>query len=66
MQFDRFDICEAWLLYASEHHTGQGSRLYRVLSRLDAIGFRARQSLSADTLSENARAIYESLVARGA
>ena len=66
MYFDRFDICEAYSVYASEFSGGQGSHWYGVLSRLSAIGFCARPSLSVKTLSENARSIYDALVARSA
>lgn len=62
--FDRFDVCEAWYVYASLYHGGQGSKLYQVFGRLQRIGFRPRPSLGEDTLGENARYIYDSLVSR--
>lgn len=63
MYFDRFDVCEAWYLFLSQYHGGQGSRFY---SRLSAMGsyFTARPSLHETTLSENAVEIYNDLVLR--
>jgi hypothetical protein len=61
MSFDRFDICEAWYLYLSHWHNGQGSREYARLSRLLSY-FTPRDSLCDECdLSDNARCIYEQL-----
>ncbi len=62
--FDRFDICEAWYVYAMGYHGGQFTRLYRVFDRLEKIKFRPRPNLSEETLGENAQEIYDSLVER--
>jgi hypothetical protein len=61
--FDRFDICEAWYMFACLYHEGQWSDTYRIFGRLHAIQFRERPSISVDTLSENAREIFDNLVA---
>ena len=61
MYFDRFDICEAWYLYLSRYHTGQWSPEYERLSRMSEY-FSPRPMLCGMTLSENGRAIYDSLV----
>jgi hypothetical protein len=58
MYFDRFDICEAWAVWA--HDFGA----YAVITRLARMGFRARPSLSYATLNTNSLAIYASLAAR--
>jgi hypothetical protein len=66
-EFDRFDICEAWYIYAMEYHGGQDSRLYKVFGQLSHIGFRLSPMINdEDDLEENAREIYEDLVARKA
>ena len=63
--WDRFDICEAWYVYAMLHHGGQWSPEYRIFGRLDAMRFRPRPSLNDETsLSENGREIYAQLVAK--
>ena len=65
MYFDRFDICEAYYMYATLWHGGQGSEEYRIFGRLYAIDFEPSPMISVDTLEENARAIYDGLVVRG-
>lgn len=62
MYFDRFDICEAYYLFAAHWHGGQSSKEYRIFGRLDKIKFKARDSLSVETLSDNGLAIYTNLV----
>lgn len=57
--FDRFDICEAWYLFHSNHsdyYTGPQARLR-------AMDFSPRLNLSVETLSENALEIYAQLCA---
>lgn len=58
--FNRFDIVEAYYVYFSEWHEGQWSDGYRRLCRMRRY-FSPRPSLSIDTLSANARAIYDGL-----
>jgi len=61
--FDRSDICEAHYLYLAEYHEGQWSPAYAKLSALLA-WYSPRPSLrDADDLEDNARAIYDNLVA---
>jgi len=57
--FDRFDICEAYYVWA--HDWGE----YAVITRLRRMGFRARPGLDgyAD-LEDNSKDIYERLNAR--
>jgi len=62
--FDRFDVCEAWYLFAAEYHTGQGSDTYRILGRLDRLGFRPSPLLSRASLSPNGRQILAGLIRR--
>jgi len=62
--FERFDICEAYWLYASLYHSGQWSKLYAVLGRLHSIGFTPGMGFSYSSLTDNGREIYESLVER--
>ena len=61
--FARFDIAEAYYLALSHCHGGQWSREYARLCKL-ARTFRPRPSLSVETLSENAREIYDAACAR--
>lgn len=63
--FDRFDICEAYILYGMLYHGGQWSKEYRDQCRAMRLMTQIRSSLSVETLSENARAIFDSLVERG-
>ena len=63
MYFDRFDIAEAWYLALAHCHGGQRSREYARLSKMSRY-FRPSPILSVDTLSENAREIYDAACAR--
>lgn len=58
--FDRFDICEAYYLFACHYHGGQFTKEYAILGRLEKF-FRPRPDLSIETLSENAQEIYQAL-----
>ena len=62
MHFDRFDICEAYYLFARDYHGGQGSREYAYLGRLSNLGFKSGPFLEVSSLNENAKEIYDSLV----
>lgn len=62
MYFDRFDICEAYHLYARDYHCGQFSRAFSVFARLQRIGFKPSPLLSFDSLSDNGKEIYNKLV----
>jgi len=60
--FDRFDICEAYYLFATDYHNGQFSKEYEIFGRLDDIGFKASPIISVGSLSENGRLIYDNLI----
>ena len=61
--FDRFDITEAWYLALSHCHGGQWSREYARLCRMQKY-FRPSPLLSVETLSDNAREIYDAACAK--
>ena len=63
MYFDRFDICEAYYLALSQCHGGQWSREYERLCKLSRI-FKPSPYLSVESLSDNAREIYDLACAR--
>jgi len=61
--FDRFDICAAWYWFAYDYHSGQFSKLYKVLGRLINMGFKIsplHNSIQDENF--NAKNIYEALV----
>jgi hypothetical protein len=61
--FDRFDICEAYYMYARDYHDGQWGKLYHVLCYLqEKLGFRPSPMLDFRSMSENASDIYDRLV----
>jgi hypothetical protein len=62
MYFDRFDICEAWYLYAADYHAGMWSKEYAIFGRLNNIGFKPSPLLSYDGLTDNGKEIYDDLV----
>lgn len=64
MRWDRFDICEAWYLFAVRWHEGQWSKTYEIFGRLDRMGFSPRHMTSPGELTENGQEIYLQLVRR--
>lgn len=63
--FSRFDICEAYYLFACFWHAGMGSKEYQIFTRLHRIGFEPRHGLnSEDDLEEEGRAVCDRLVAQ--
>jgi len=64
MYFDKFDICEAYWMYASLHHEGQWSDIYRIFGRLHRIGFQPSPFISEDSLTENGKEILNGLIER--
>lgn len=62
-QFDRFDICSAYWLYAYGYHCGQFSHWYSVLGRLHNMGFKPT-AMSYRELSENGKLIYTAILHR--
>ena len=64
-QWDRFDICQAYWLYAANHHGGQNSALYGKLTQLARIRFYwPTAKTEAESLTPNGRMIYDNLIAR--
>ena len=63
MYFDRFDICEAYYLALTHCHGGQWSDEYRRLCKMQTY-FKPRSSLSQETLTTNAREIYNTVCFR--
>jgi hypothetical protein len=61
MYFNRADVCEAWYLFLSNYHWGQGSDMYARLSRLTSY-FHPGPMLRYESLSENGKVIYDGLV----
>ena len=59
--FNRFDICEAYYLFAYYYHKGQWSREYKILSRLVKMGFKPREGIKLWNLSANAKEIFDRL-----
>ncbi len=60
---NRFDICEAFYVYATLHHRGQGSKEYAIFGRLERIGFSASfQNVDPDKLTDDGKYLYERLV----
>ncbi len=66
-RFNRFDICEAWYIFASDYHSGQGSYLFGKLYQLHKMGFRpapfVREHQTRE-LDPNARDILANLIRR--
>jgi hypothetical protein len=64
MYFNRLDICEAHYLFAANCHIGMFSKVYVKFGQLERIKFRPGAMLRIESLSENAREIYDALVAK--
>ena len=62
IDWNRFDICEAWYLFACDWHEGQGSATYAFFGRLDRLRFRPSPLLSTGSLSPNGRLILAGLI----
>jgi hypothetical protein len=58
----RFDVYVGCYCYGRDHHTGQSSRAYRLLSLIGIKGF--KPSLNQVCDSEGSRAMYEKLLSR--
>ncbi len=71
IRWNRYDICEAWYLYARQYHGGQFTPLYAVLGRIHNLGFTLSQALrdsddpNIALSTGNARAIFNQLVQQG-
>lgn len=66
MHFDRFDICNAYYLFAILYHEGQSSKTYEIFGRLDRMGYNPSPLLSFDPimLNDNEREIFDNLIKR--
>ena len=63
MWFDRFDICEAWYIFAMQYHSG-GDTSDKIFHRLHRMQFKISCGIKDENdLNENAKAIYDNLVA---
>ena len=63
---NRFDICEAYYLYAMLNHGGQGCIIYTIFAKLDKLGFVPSPILSRRShLSDEGKMIYDNLVSNG-
>lgn len=62
MEFNRFDVLSAYYLYGMYFHTGQGSKEYAYLGRALNVGFKPGENFGFQSLSDNAKAIYNQLV----
>lgn len=62
---DRWAICEGFYRYAVLFHTGQGSKAYRYLGRLERLGFRPSARVERGLLDGEARDVLLRLVANG-
>ncbi len=60
--FNRFDICEAYYMFATLYHGGMGSEEYQIFNRLSKIKFKPSPMLDVESLSENAREIFDALI----
>jgi len=60
--FNRFDICEAYYMFASLNHGGQNSVEYAKFAQLERIGYQPSPLLCLESLSKNSREIYNNLV----
>jgi hypothetical protein len=69
MYFNRFDICEAYLMYYINYHMSGMTRRCEIKNRgieyqLYKMKFMVSPILTESTLSENARDIYHELIRR--
>lgn len=60
--FNRFDICEAYYVFAMLYHGGQWSKEYRIFGRLQRIKYEPRNLNDERDLNENAKEIFLKLV----
>jgi hypothetical protein len=69
MYFNRFDICEAYLMYLINYHMGGATRRCEVQNRsieyqLHNMNYNPSVLLTESSLSDNAREIYHELIHR--
>lgn len=66
MTASRFALFDAYYMFASLYHGGQGSKEYAIFGRLDRLGYKpgyGAQSQNPDLLGEDAREVFDRLVA---
>lgn len=63
MRFDRYDIITAYALYYQEHANKYDARMCALGARVARL-YRGDKSLDLEDLSDNAREIYEQMIAR--
>jgi len=64
-QWNRFDICEAWYVFAVEWHGGQWSPEYAIFGRLNRMNFTPGAHIREGNkrgMTENARDILAGLI----
>lgn len=60
--FDRFDVLNAYYVFATLHHSGQGSAVYGYLGRLARMGYKpGLQAQKCRLLDPGARRVYRDL-----
>jgi hypothetical protein len=62
---NRFAVLDAYYMFASLYHGGQGSKEYAIFSRLDRLGYKPGLGASSqrpERLSEDAREVFDQLV----
>ena len=62
--WDRFDICEAYYVFAINWHGGQNSDVYKIFGKLKRIDFRPAPTLRFMSLTDNGKMIYKLLMNR--
>lgn len=69
-RWGRFDICQAWYLFACDWHLGQWSKEYEIFGRLERIGFKPSPLLCREQINgyrdeyQNTRDILAGLIRR--
>jgi hypothetical protein len=59
--FNRMNILDAYYMFASHFHGGQGSKEYLIFGRLDKLGYKPSSLLSFENMSLEVREIYNNL-----
>ena len=62
--FDRYDVCEAYWLFACYWHRGSWSPEYAIFGRLSKLHFKPAPGLDIDTLTPNGRRVLSRRIRR--
>lgn len=63
--FDRFDVCAAYYIFATNWHSGQSSDIYKIFGRLAKLRYSPSLRIrNGKLINENQRRIYRELVAK--